>query len=290
VIPLLLLATVAADFAGTWVYRVERSNLLVLTLDARGGTVLRPKSFQLDSEGEVSQVSAELARLPVKWTKRAGEFTAGDERYVLQEVDREHATLANAELPWMTVTLVRAQPSDDLTVPSPWPQAHYAPEIVELQKQIARMVELDQAVRLADQVSHGALEEADRNHRVAVERIFTRYGWPKRSIVGREAAHRFWLLVQHQPPELQRRMLPELEVAARQGEASRSDYAYLHDRVRLGEGKPQRWGTQAKCVNGLPVLSPVEDRAGLEERRRELRMPPIREYLKGMKDLCRAMR
>jgi hypothetical protein len=290
VIPLLLLAAAAADYAGTWVYRVEGSNLLVLTLDARGGTVLRPKSFQMDSEGEVSHVSAELARLPVKWTKRAGEFTAGDERYVLHEVDPEHATLANAELPWMTVKLVRARPSDDLTVPTPWPQPHYAPEILELQQQIAAMVELDQAVRLADKISHDAMEEADRHHRVAVERIFARYGWPKRSIVGREAAHRFWLLVQHQPLELQRRILPEMEVAAQQGEASRSDYAYLYDRVRMGEGKPQRWGTQAKCVNGLPVLSPVEDQPGLEERRRELHMPPIKEYLKGMKDLCRAMR
>jgi hypothetical protein len=210
----------------------------------------------------------------VKWTKRAGEFKAGDERYVLREVDRNRATLANADLPWMTIDLVRARPSDDLSVPSPWPQPHYAPEIVELQKQIAAMVELDQG---------------DRRHRAAVERIFARYGWPKRSIVGREAAHRFWLLVQHQPLELQGRILPEMEVAAQRGEASRSDYAYLYDRVRMGEGKPQRWGTQVKCVNGLPVLSPVEDQPGLEQRRRELRMPPIKEYLKGMKDLCRAM-
>jgi hypothetical protein len=40
----------------------------------------------------------------------------------------------------------------------------------------------------------------------------------------------------------------------------------------------------------LPVLSQVEDQHGLDERRRELRMPPIAVYLSLMKDMCRAMR
>lgn len=289
-IPLLLFAVAAADFSGTWVHRADGQNFLVLTLDDRGGTVVRPKKFQMDSEGAVSHVSGEVSRLPIKWTKRAGEFKAGEERYVMREVDQNHATLANAELPWMTIDLVRARPSDDLTVPSPWPQPHYAPEIVELQRQIAAMVELDQSARLGDKLSHDAMEVADRKHRAEVERIFARYGWPRRSTVGRETAHQFWLLVQHQPLELQVRMLPEMEVAVRQNEASRTDYAYLYDRVRMGEGKPQRWGTQAKCINGLPVLHPVEDQAGLEDRRREVRMPPVKEYMKGLRDMCRAMR
>jgi hypothetical protein len=290
VIPVLLFAVAAADFSGTWIHRVDGQTLLVLTLDARGGTVLRPKSFQMDSEGGVSHVSPDLARLPVKWKKRSGEFKAGDERYLMRAADPDHATLANAELPWMTIDLERARASDNLTIPSPWPQPSYPPEILELQKHIAAMVEVDQAARLGDKISHDAMDAADRRHRAEVERIFARYGWPKRSLVGRETAHQFWLLVQHQPLDLQLRLLPAMEAATRLGEASRSDYAYLYDRVRMGEGKLQRWGTQAKCVNGLPVLSPVEDPAGLEKRRRELRMPPIQEYMKGLRDMCRAMR
>ena len=116
-------------------------------------------------------------------------------------------------------------------------------------------------------------------NRRAVLRIFDRYGWVTNSLAGKDAAHNFWLLVQHQTPEIQQRFLPALEKAAKGNNASMSDYAYLYDRVQMGLNKPQRWGTQATCENGKPVLYPVEDPAGLDKRRAELFMPPIREYL-----------
>ncbi len=285
-IPLLLLFAAAADFSGTWVYRVEGRNFFVLTLDAKGGAMVRPKAFRMDSDGDVSDVSAEQVRLPVKWTRRSGEFRCDGDRYRVTLLDDDHATLAHAEMAWMTIRLERARPSDDLSLPSSWPRPQYAPEIAELRKRLRAMVEEDQSVRVPGKISEPRLEAVDSKHRPEIEQIFGRYGWPKRSLVGKDAGHDFWLLVQHQPLEFQQRMLPELEAAMRQGEASRSDYAYLYDRVRIGEGKPQRWGTQLKCVNGLPVLSPVDDPAGLDERRRELRMPPIKDYLSGMKAFC----
>ena len=69
------------------------------------------------------------------------------------------------------------------------------------------------------------------------------------SLAGRDAAHDFWLLVQHQTPDIQRRLLPALEIAAKSGNASMADYAYLYDRVQAGLGKPQRWGNTVKCEN-----------------------------------------
>lgn len=285
-IPLLLLLFAGADFSGTWVYRVEGRNFFVLILDAKGGTMVKPKAFRMDSDGDVSDVSPEQARLPVKWTRRSGEFRCGGDRYRIELAGPDRATLAHAEMAWMTIRLERARPSDDLNVPSSWPAPQYAPEIAELRKRLKAMVDEDQAVRVGAKISEARMEEVDSRHEPEIERIFEKYGWPKRSLVGKDAGHDFWLLVQHQPLPLQQRLLPELEAAAQQGEASRSDYAYLYDRVRIGEGKPQRWGTQAKCVNGLPVLSPVEDPAGLDERRRELRMPPLRDYLAGMKPFC----
>jgi hypothetical protein len=57
------------------------------------------------------------------------------------------------------------------------------------------------------------------------------------------------------------------------------DYAYLCDRVQIGEGKPQHWGSQVKCENGNPALSPVDDMSGLDARRKELFLQPIAEYL-----------
>jgi hypothetical protein len=285
VIPLLL-CVVAADFSGTWLYRVEGRNFLVLTLDAKGGTIVRPKTFQMDSDGDVSNVSPELVRLPVKWRKKPGEIRVGSDRYRIRLVDQDHATLEEDGMSWMPVHLQRAHSSDETSVPSSWPQPHYPPEIVSLQERIRAMVDEDQAVRNVERISESRMDEVDRKHRAAVEEIFARHGWPARSVVGKPAAHQFWLLVQHQPLEVQRRMLPAMEQAMRKGEASMGDYAYLYDRIQVGEAKPQRWGTQVKCVNSLPVLSPVEDPAGLDERRRELRLPPMREYLKLLKPQC----
>lgn len=99
------------------------------------------------------------------------------------------------------------------------------------------------------------------------------------SLAGKAAAHEFWLLVQHQTPEIQQRLLPALEKAAKSGDASMSDYAYLYDRVQMGMGKPQHWGSQMKCKGGKPVLYPVDDPAGLDARRKPLFMPSIGEYL-----------
>jgi hypothetical protein len=122
-------------------------------------------------------------------------------------------------------------------------------------------------------------EAVDAKNRAEVLRIFDRYGWVTTSLAGKDGTHNFSLLVQHQTPEIQQRLLPALEKAARDGNASMSDYTYLYDRVQMGLGKPQHWGTQAKCENGKPVLYPIDDPAGLDTRRRELFMLPVREYL-----------
>jgi hypothetical protein len=107
-----------------------------------------------------------------------------------------------------------------------------------------------------------------------VLRIFDRYGWVAKSVAGQDASRNFWLLVQHQTPEIQQRLLPALEKAAKDGNASMSDYAYLFDRVQTGFGKSPTWGTHTKCENGNPVLYPVDDRAGLFMQRRDLFMLP----------------
>jgi hypothetical protein len=290
VIPLLLFASAAAQFSGTWIFESEGRHALILTLDEKGGSLVRPKTFDIDDDGDVRRIGGEWARSDVKWTRSAGEFRAGDTTYRIAMVDAEHAMLAPTEVPWMTVRLRRARPSEPMTLPAAWTEREYAPEIAALRKQLHTMVEADQAPRLSKTISAQAMMEIDRQHRPDLERIFGEYGWPRRSVIGKDAAHDFWLLVQHQPLDFQERLLPEMERAMQQGEASRSDYAYLYDRVRIGQGKPQRWGSQAKCVNGLPVLSPVEDEAGLDTRRRELRMPPIAVYLQLMKNMCRGMR
>lgn len=111
-------------------------------------------------------------------------------------------------------------------------------------------------------------------------RIMDRFGWPGRSLVGPDGASAAWLLAEHigglQHEALRRmRALPA-------GEISPTDLAMLEDRVLVSDGQPQRYGTQLTWAN---EFRPIEDIAGLDERRAEAGLPPLSVYLCMMKGL-----
>lgn len=58
----------------------------------------------------------------------------------------------------------------------------------------------------------------------------------------------------------------------------------LVDRVLVQGGKPQRYGTQFRVEDGRLVMDPIEDEAGLEDRRRKMRLPPMDEYRRLLKE------
>ena len=58
----------------------------------------------------------------------------------------------------------------------------------------------------------------------------------------------------------------------------------MEDRVLLGEGKKQIYGTQLRSgrdTGGQWVLEPIEDEAGVDARRAAVGLPPLAEYLKA---------
>ena len=50
---------------------------------------------------------------------------------------------------------------------------------------------------------------------------------------------------------------------------------YLTDRVLVGEGKPQRYGTQLENKDGKLTPYPLEDPENVDERRRAIGMSPL---------------
>lgn len=108
--------------------------------------------------------------------------------------------------------------------------------------------------------------------------ILDRYGWPGPE-AGANASHNMWLIYQHQDANIdwQKRALRHMEVRLDSGEVSRSDYAYLFDRVAVNEGRLQRYGTQ---LDGCGI-KPVEDEPRLDQRRTAMGLPPIDEYLQS---------
>lgn len=272
----------ASDFGGTWVLRFNGQAIFKLTLTAEKegitGWLTKPSQLTIDQDGDVTSIGPDQVKLPIQKAALKGgqlELTIDDDRFALIMEDRSRALLVMEGMrPWR---LERTPDGHNVILASRLPEPEYPQEIRALREQLRTMVAEDQDARLA--FNQARMEAADTKNRPEVLRIFDRYGWVTNSLAGKDSAHNFWLLVQHQTPEIQQRLLPALEKAAKDGNASMSDYVYLYDRVQMGLGKPQHWGTQAKCENGKPVLYPVDDRAGLDMRRKELFMLPVREYL-----------
>jgi hypothetical protein len=164
--------------------------------------------------------------------------------------------------------------------------------IAGLRAEIASRVTMDQEVQreLSDRIQAGqpigpaaARQDSVFNANLEWLRlVLAQYGWPGRRLVGDEGSHGAWLLLQHADRDttLQRTALQLLETAVRAGDASRRDLAYLTDRVRVAEGRPQVYGTQLQYDSrGCAAPKPSEEPARLDERRASVGLEPIAEYV-----------
>ena len=124
-----------------------------------------------------------------------------------------------------------------------------------------------------------AIEVVDAKTTARMKDIIARYGWPGRSMVGREGAHAAWLLVQHsRDVAFQKTCLEKLELAVTSGEAQAVEHAYLYDRVAINTGKPQRYGTQFQGETPFPI----EDESHVDERRKVLGLPTMAETIQQL--------
>jgi hypothetical protein len=117
----------------------------------------------------------------------------------------------------------------------------------------------------------------DRNA-ARLARIMDEHGWPGEREVGPDGAEAAWLIVQHAiaQPVLQRRTLEALLAAAARGEVPAWQVAMLEDRVRIFEGRPQRYGTQFDWdPAGQMSPLPVDDPDGVDARRQSVGLRPL---------------
>lgn len=123
----------------------------------------------------------------------------------------------------------------------------------------------------------------DEAHTRELKELLGVYGWFKLSEFGPDADTHAWLLVQHADRDtaFQKAVLLKLEALCPQGETDPTNYAYLFDRVAINEGRPQRYGTQGGMVApGKWEPDPMEDPAGVDERRKAVGLEPLEEYKK----------
>jgi hypothetical protein len=128
-----------------------------------------------------------------------------------------------------------------------------------------------------------AVEVSDARTTQAMKDIVAKYGWPGKSLVGKDGAHAAWFVVQHSRDlEFQKSCLEKLELAVTQGEAQAVEHAYLYDRVAIDGGKPQRWGTQFDETTRKPF--PIEDAERVDERRKAIGLSTMAEYERFLRE------
>ena len=176
-----------------------------------------------------------------------------------------------------TIQVTMQPPRDDAPGAKP-------PTKPELRAELLKLREKDQAARqrmveelLGDEEQRQLMEEmtaSDAANRERLKAIIAEHGFPTVSMVGQDGADTAFLIVQHadRDPEWQASMLPVIEELSKKGEAGKGSVAYLTDRVRRAQNKPQLYGTQyhqEEGPDGKPVYVPpvVEDPANLDKRR-----------------------
>jgi hypothetical protein len=126
-------------------------------------------------------------------------------------------------------------------------------------------------------------DEIDARNIARLEEIIMQHGWPGKSLVGEEGSEAAFLILQHSNLTRQVKYLPLLKKAAREGDARPADVAMLEDRVLVGRGKKQVYGTQVRSgpdTGGKLVLAPIEDEEHVDKRRASVGLMPLKEYLR----------
>ena len=125
-------------------------------------------------------------------------------------------------------------------------------------------------------------------HTKRMREIVHDFGWPTVSSVGKEGAKNAWLLVQHAYKSLafQKKCLLLMEKTFKDSpdEVTPMHIAFLTDRVRVNENKPQKFGTQF-YTNGKEDLKlwPIRDKKNVDKRRAAFGIEPLADYIEAAK-------
>ena len=176
---------------------------------------------------------------------------------------------------------------------------------------LEHMVSIDQYVRASLNIPHHKkfndeetdyflnflspkILKTDTDNTIDMKKLLRIYHWFNISDYGKKMDYQAWLLVQHADfdREFQKEVLEKLKELYYISETSPQNYAYLFDRVALSyvdpsQTKPQRYGTQGRCI-GVGKWEPyeIEDPDNVDIRRAEVKLPPLKEYIDGFKDIC----
>lgn len=147
--------------------------------------------------------------------------------------------------------------------------------LIEVRKKYGRESEEEKRVR-------SIMKKADDTNADKIQDIIDRAGWLGSDKVGYYGNQTYFLAIQHvEDTIVQKRYLPVLRKAVKEGRAEPWQYAFLQDRLLMNQGKPQIYGTQ-KIISADPeksYLIPLQDPENVDELRAEVGLGPLQEEL-----------
>ena len=211
----------------------------------------------------------------------AKERSAGEQwvRALSSQVAELHDSVAQGEITdqeWVKAR-VGAMAAADQTIRTSWSTDGFSALSAE-----------EQAV--AYQGALKLMRDWDRAHVKEMKKLLKEHSWITISEFGARADADAWLVVQHADHDVkfQRQVLDVLTGLVSTGDTRPVNYAYLYDRVAVGEEKKQMFGTQGKCDEaGKWVAIDLADPDNVDARRVPYGMEPLAVYIQQASAMCR---
>jgi hypothetical protein len=126
------------------------------------------------------------------------------------------------------------------------------------------------------------ITEKDSLNLIKVKAILDKYGWLGPDEISDQGNSTLFLVIQHSDQLTQEKYLPLMREAVKNGKAKGSSLALLEDRVALGQGKRQIYGSQIgrnQETKNYFVL-PLDDPDNVDKRRADVGLGLLAEYVK----------
>ena len=116
---------------------------------------------------------------------------------------------------------------------------------------------------------------------VKVRDILDTHGWPSKTKIGKKGNSTLFLVIQHANFDVQTTYFPMIQKAMLQGSLAKRQYAMFYDRLLLGQGNKQIFGTQLAMDKSSkkPYVLPLKDPMNVDKRREEMGLNTMQENL-----------
>lgn len=116
---------------------------------------------------------------------------------------------------------------------------------------------------------------------VKVSKILDTQGWPSKKRIGTRGTSTLFFVIQHSNLKTQTKYLPMITEALELGNLPKREYAMFYDRLVLGQGNRQVYGTQLAIdkESNAPYVLPLEDVRNVDKRRAEMGLNSMQENL-----------